>query len=56
MEQFYTIKRAARYLEVSEKFLRKLQRRGRLRVVRLGRTVRIARAEIERLIRDGSVR
>ena len=52
MERFVTIKRAARALEVSEKFLRNLQRAGRLRVVRLGRAVRISEHEIERICRE----
>jgi len=49
VEQFFSIKHSARRLQVSEKFLRKLQRQGRLRVVRLGRAVRVSERELERL-------
>lgn len=49
MEQLFTIKRAARRLQVSEKFLRRLQRSGRLKVVQLGRAVRVPQSELERL-------
>jgi excisionase family DNA binding protein len=52
VEQFYSVRRAARRLAVSEKFLRKLQRAGRLRVVRLGRAVRISEQELTRLCRE----
>ena len=52
MERFLTIRRAARCLQVSEKFLRKLQGSGRLRVVRLGRAVRESERELERLCRE----
>jgi excisionase family DNA binding protein len=48
----FSIKRAARRLQVSEKFLRKLQSVGRLRVVRLGRAVRVSEQELERLCRE----
>lgn len=52
MERFLTIKRAARTLQVSERFLRKLQRAGRLRIVRLGRAIRVSERELERLTRE----
>jgi excisionase family DNA binding protein len=52
VEQLFSVRRAARRLGVSEKFLRKLQRAGRLRVVRLGRAVRISTQELERLCRE----
>ena len=52
MERYYSMKRAAERLEVSEKFLRKLQRAGRLKVVRLGRAVRVSEGELERLVRE----
>ena len=53
MEQLVTLKEAAQTLSVSPEFLRKLQRLGRLRVVRLGRSVRVSEHEIERLSREG---
>jgi excisionase family DNA binding protein len=52
MERLFTIKRAARRLQVSEKFLRKLQQGGRLHVVRLGRAVRVSEQELQRLCRE----
>ena len=52
MERYYTIKQAAGQLQVSEKFLRKLQGAGQLRVVRLGRAIRVSQAELERLCRE----
>jgi len=52
VERFFTIKRAARRLQVSEKFLRKLQHTGRLRVIKLGRAVRISEQELLRLCRE----
>jgi excisionase family DNA binding protein len=54
MERLMTLKQTAKALSVSSAFLKKLQRQGRLRVVRLGRSVRIPQAEVERLARDGS--
>jgi len=52
VDRLFSIKRAARQLQVSEKFLRKLQRTGRLRIVRLGRVIRVSEAELERLCRE----
>lgn len=52
MRQLLTFKTAAERLAVSTEFLRKLQRRGRLRVVRLGRAVRITEQELDRLCRE----
>src|SRR5262249_49096155 len=49
MERLVTMKRAAEILSVSPEFLKKLERAGRLRVVRLGRAVRIPQQELERL-------
>jgi excisionase family DNA binding protein len=49
VERFYSIKAAARRLQVSEKLLRKLYRAGRLRIVRIGRVVRVAEEELARL-------
>ncbi len=51
MERLFTIKRAAQQLQVSEKFLRKLERAGRLPTVRLGRAIRVSERELERLCR-----
>lgn len=50
--QLLTIKQAAAVLSVSPEFLKKLQRRGRLKVVRLGRAIRISEQELERLCRE----
>jgi excisionase family DNA binding protein len=52
VERLFSIRRAARQLQVSEKFLRKLQRSGRLRIVRLGRAVRVSEQELEQLCRE----
>lgn len=52
MVQLLTLKQAAGMLAVSPEFLKKLQRQGRLRVVRLGRAVRISEREVERLSRE----
>ena len=51
MEHYITLKKAAERLQVSERFLRKLQAQGRLRVVCLGgaRVVRVSERELERL-------
>ncbi len=54
MERLLTLKAAAQKLAVSQQFLKRLQRQGRLKVVRLGRSVRIEERELERLVRDGS--
>ena len=52
MLQLLTIKRAATRLAVSPEFLKKLQRQGRLKIVRLGRAIRISEQELERLARE----
>lgn len=49
MERLITIKRAAQALQVSERHLRNLQSQGRLQVVRIGRSVRLRRRDVERL-------
>jgi len=54
VERLISMKRAARLLQVSERFLRRLERSGRLRVVRLGRAVRIPAKELERLSTRGA--
>jgi excisionase family DNA binding protein len=53
MDRLYTLRRAAARLDVSERFLRRLYASGRLRVVRLGRAVRIPQQEVERVGREG---
>ena len=52
MERLLTLKKAAAILAVSPEFLKKLQRNGRLRIVRLGRAVRVSELELERLCRE----
>jgi excisionase family DNA binding protein len=52
LEQLLTLKKAALKLDVSLQFLKRLQRQGRLRVIRLGRAVRVSEQELERLVRD----
>lgn len=52
MEHLFTLKQAAAILAVSPEFLKKLQRAGRLRIVRLGRAVRVSEHELERLCRE----
>ena len=42
MQQLVTLKEAAETLAVSPEFLKKLQRLGRLQVVRLGKAVRVS--------------
>jgi excisionase family DNA binding protein len=56
MERLITLKRAAEQLQVSERFLRRLERSGRLKVVRIGRAVRIREEDLERLCREGLLR
>jgi excisionase family DNA binding protein len=48
----HTLKEAAAMLSVSRDFLKKLQRQRRMRIVRLGRAVRVSEQEIERLCRE----
>ena len=52
VQRLVTLKTAAEQLSVSPEFLKKLQRQRRLRVVRLGRAVRISEQELERLCRE----
>lgn len=52
MERLLTLKQAAEKLAVSAQFLKRLQQQGRLRVIRLGRAVRVSEQELERLVRD----
>lgn len=51
--ELFTIKEAAQILRISESFVYKLMRREILQPVRLGRTTRIHRREVERLAREG---
>ena len=44
--QLYTFKQAAELLNVSEAFLRKWRRQGKIRVVKLGRCVRIRESDL----------
>jgi excisionase family DNA binding protein len=50
--RLFTLKQAAAILAVSPEFLKKLQRKGRLHIVRLGRAVRVSDQELERLCRE----
>jgi len=52
VEQLLTLRKAAERLDISPQFLKRLQRQGRLRVVRLGRAIRVTEQELERLCRD----
>jgi excisionase family DNA binding protein len=52
VEQLLTIRKAAEQLAVSPEFIKRLCRRGALRVVRLGRAVRVPQHELERLCRE----
>lgn len=52
MTQLLRLKKAAQRLDVSPEFLKKLRRQGRLRVVRLGRALRVTEEELDRLCRE----
>jgi excisionase family DNA binding protein len=52
VERLFTLKQAAAILAVSAEFLKKLQRNGRLHIVRLGRAIRVSERELERLCRE----
>ncbi len=52
MEQLYRLKKAAGILDVSPEFLKKLRREGRLRIVKIGRVIRVSSQELERLCRE----
>lgn len=52
--QLISTSAAARALGISERHLRGLTERGRLRIVRLGRRVLVPIAEVERLVAEGS--
>lgn len=55
LQQLFTIREVAESTKLSEAALRLWISRRKLAVVRLGRRVRISRAEVERLIADGTV-
>ncbi len=52
-QQLYTLREASRLLSVSIWTLIDWRRQGRLRVVRLGRLVRVPASEIERITQGG---
>lgn len=54
--QLFRLKEAARYLGISERLLWKLTSKGSVPVVRLGRTVRYARAALDRIIEKGGTK
>ena len=54
VQKLLTLKEAAALLSVSEEFMKKLRREGRLHVVKLGRAVRVPVNELERLCREGA--
>ena len=56
MESYLTLKQAAIKLQVSEKFLRRLKTKGRLRVIYLGRAIRVSERELERLCQEGGAK
>ena len=49
MEKFYSLRELATQLSVSVDTLKRLHRKGRLRVVRLGCSVRVTESEVRRL-------
>jgi excisionase family DNA binding protein len=52
VDQLFSVKAAAVKLAVSPEFLKRLQRQGRLRIIRLGRSIRISEQELQRLTRE----
>ena len=54
VERLFTLKQAAELLAVSPELLKKLYRQKRLRVIHIGRVVRISEKELERLAERGS--
>ncbi len=52
MQKLFTLKQAAALLAVSPEFLKKLYRKGALRVVKLGRIVRVSEQELDRLCEE----
>ena len=51
-EPLYTVAQAAEILNVSEKTVRRLIKKGQLRVIRIGGLLRIDPMDLEDLIRD----
>jgi excisionase family DNA binding protein len=49
--EFYTPEQLAELLQVSKPAIYKWAQEGRIKAVRIGRTVRIPAAEVERLVR-----
>jgi excisionase family DNA binding protein len=54
--QLHTVREASELLAWSQLSIRKLIAAGKLGVVRLGRSIRIPQAELDRIIREGTVR
>ena len=54
--QLHTVREASELLSMSQLSVRKWIATGKLSVVRLGHSVRIPQAELDRLIREGTVR
>jgi len=52
VQKLLTLKDSAALLSVSLEFLKKLRREKRLRVIKLGRAVRVSEQELERLCRE----
>ena len=55
VRDFYTPEQLADLLQVSKPAIYKWAQEGRIEVVRIGRTVRIPAAEVQRLIRENTV-
>jgi excisionase family DNA binding protein len=53
VERLIPLREAAATLSMSTDYLKRLHRAGRIRVVRLGRSVRISETELQRLVREG---
>ncbi len=52
-KEFYTPEQLAELLQVSKPAIYKWAQEGRIEVVRIGRTVRIPAAEVDRLLSEG---
>jgi excisionase family DNA binding protein len=53
MADLMTFRQCAAEAKTSESYWRKLVYRRRIRVVRVGRAIRVARDDFERFLRDG---
>jgi excisionase family DNA binding protein len=53
VDRLLNLQDAAAALAVSQDFLKKLYRSNRLRIVKLGRAVRVPEEEVNRLMREG---